>query len=126
MAQQYIGITLPIRLGRTGMFEQSTSSLQQTRSNLKNLLLTKKGERIMQPELGCDLWRVLFEQITEDSKLLARTAVVDAVDRWLPFLEIAEFELETPVNDDVHKIRIQVSYRFRNNPNVLDSITLDI
>jgi phage baseplate assembly protein W len=126
MAQQYIGITLPIRLGRTGMFEQSTSSLQQTRSNLKNLILTKKGERLMQPELGCDLWEILFEQITEDTKLLARTTVVDAVDRWLPFLEIAEFELETPVNSDVHKIRIQVSYRFRNNPNVLDSITIDI
>ena len=126
MAQQYIGITLPIRLGRTGMFEQSTSSLQQTRSNLRNLLLTKKGERIMQPELGCDLWRVLFEQVTEDSKLLARTTVVDAVDRWLPHLEVADFELETPVNDDVHTIQIRVSYRFRNNPNVLDSITIEI
>lgn len=80
----------------------------------------------MQPELGCDLWRVLFEQITEDSKLLARTAVVDAVDRWLPHLEVTDLNLETPVNGDVYTIQIQVSYRFRNNPNILDSITIEI
>jgi phage baseplate assembly protein W len=126
MAQKYIGITLPIRRSTSGYFEQSTTLLQQTRSNLKNLLLTKKGERIMQPELGCELWNVLFTQITEETELLCRTAVVDAVERWLPFLEIADFQLTTPADGDIHKISIQVSYRFRNNPNVFDSITLDI
>lgn len=108
------------------MFEQSTSLIQQARSNLKNLLLTKKGERIMQPDFGCDLWRVLFEQITEDTTLLSRAAVVDAVDRWMPFLEVDELTVEAPTTGDVHKIQIRVSYRYRNNPNVLDSLTIDI
>jgi phage baseplate assembly protein W len=126
MAQKYIGITLPIQLGQTGMFRQSTSLIEQTRSNLRNLLLTRRGERLMQPEFGCDLSRLLFEPSTTNTLQLCRAAVVDSVERWLPFLEIAEFNITTPVNSDVHKIQIDVTYRFRNNPNVLDTIVVDI
>lgn len=126
MAQKFIGVTLPIRMGQTGMFEQSTTVIQQTRSNFKNLILTKKGERLHQPEFGCDLWRFLFEQITPDTIENARLSVVEAVDRWLPFLELTNFELTTPVNDDVYRMDIKVSYRFRRNPNVTDTVTFSI
>lgn len=123
MAQQYIGITLPIRLGNTGMFEQSTELFKQVRSNFKNLILTKKGERLMQPELGTDLHRILFENITEDTIENARLTVVESVERWMPFLELVDFKIKNPVNNNPHRIDITVVYRFRANPNVTDTIT---
>lgn len=126
MAQQYIGITLPITNSNTGMFAQSTSLLQQVKSNYKNLILTKKGERFMQPDLGTDLYRILFENITEDTLVNARLTVVRATERWMPFLEITNFELKNPVNENPHRIDITVTYRFRNNPNVTDSITVTV
>ena len=46
------GITLPIQNGNTGFFSQAFTSLDQAKANLENLLLTAKGERIMQPEFG--------------------------------------------------------------------------
>jgi len=46
------GITLPLGRGETGFFQQAFVSFEQAKSNLKNLLLTKKGERIMQPNFG--------------------------------------------------------------------------
>lgn len=123
MPQRYIGVTLPLRLGNTGMFEQSSSVIKQVRSNFKNLILTKKGERIAQPELGCDLWKVLFDQTTEDLYEAARLAVVEAVDRWLPYLEIVDFQIQQDsVNPNV--INITCKYKFRNNPNVVDQITI--
>jgi phage baseplate assembly protein W len=124
MSQKFIGVTLPIQLGNNGMFNQSTNVLIQTRSNFKNLILTKKGERLAQPELGCDLWNVLFDQFTEDTYDRARLAVVDAIDKWLPFLELTQFELSH--DDATNSLQINCNYRFRNNPNVTDTVTLNI
>lgn len=126
MAQQYVGITLPITNGNTGMFEQSTTVFQQVKSNFKNLILTKKGERLMQPDFGTDLYRILFENITENTLENARLSVVQATERWMPFLEITDFQVKNPVNGNPHRIDMSVTYRFRNNPNVTDSITVSV
>jgi len=122
MAQKFIGVTLPIRLGQTGMFDQSTSVIQQVRSNFKNLILTKKGERVGQPELGCDLWKILFEPMTEDILENARLAVEDAVDRWLPFIELTDFQITQTADENI--INILCTYRFRNNRNVTDQVSI--
>lgn len=122
MAQKFIGITLPIRLGQTGMFDQSTTVIQQVRSNFKNLILTKKGERVGQPELGCDLWKILFEPLTDETLENARLSVADAVDRWMPFIELTDFQIAK--TDDENIINIKCSYRFRNNRNVTDQVSI--
>lgn len=122
MAQKFIGVTLPVRLGQTGMFEQSVDAMQQVRSNFKNLILTKKGERVMEPELGCDLWRVLFEPMNDDTFETARLAVVNAVDRWLPFIELINFKITK--TDDENILNITCLYRFKSNPNVVDQISI--
>lgn len=122
MAQKFIGVTLPIRLGQTGMFDQSTEVIQQVRSNFKNLILTKKGERVGQPELGCDLWKILFEPMTEDNLENARLAVADAVDRWLPFIELTDFQITQTTDENI--INIVCIYRFRNNRNVTDQVSI--
>lgn len=122
MAQKFIGITLPIRLGQTGMFDQSTTVIQQVRSNFKNLILTKKGERVGQPDLGCDLWKILFEPLNEETLENARLAVAEAVDRWLPFIELTDFQITQ--KDDGNIINIKCRYRFRQNRNVEDEVNI--
>jgi phage baseplate assembly protein W len=123
MAQKFIGVTLPLRRGQTGMFDQSVTLLEQTRSNFKNLILTKKGERLAQTDtLGCDIWKFLFEEITDDVVEQARLSVVEAVENWLPYLELVNFEI-TPTADE-NKLNIVCTYRFRNNPNVTDTVVI--
>ena len=45
------------------VFAQSYSTEDQAISNLKNLLLTRKGERFMQPDFGTRIFDSLFETI---------------------------------------------------------------
>jgi phage baseplate assembly protein W len=121
-----IGITLPIRLGNTGYFEQSFDTLRQVKSNFINLILTRKGERVHQPEFGCDIHKYLFEQFTPETIEGARQSVINAVNQWMPFLELIRFELNaTPENIDRNRLRLYVGYRLTNAPNIEDQIVLE-
>jgi phage baseplate assembly protein W len=122
---QGIGITLPIRLGNTGYFEQSFDILTQVKSNFINLILTRKGERVHQPDFGCGIHDYLFEQLTPENVEGARLSVISAVDKWMPFLELIGFDLDASPKDlDNNSLRLYVSYRLRKNPNISDTIVL--
>jgi phage baseplate assembly protein W len=112
MARNAIGVTLPLQLGNTGYFEQSFDILTQIKSNFINLILTRRGERVHQPEFGCRIHEYLFEQLTPDNIEGARLSVVQAVERWMPFLELVQFEFQTtPETIDKNEIRLYVGYR---------------
>mgnify|MGYP000964198671 CR=1 FL=1 len=120
-----IGITLPLQLGKSGYFEQSYDVVTQLKSNFINLILTRKGERLHQPNFGCDIHKYLFENITPENLEGARLSVINAVEEWMPFLELLQFELkEQSQNADNNTIYMYITYRLRNNPNVQDSIVL--
>jgi phage baseplate assembly protein W len=122
---QAIGITLPIQLGNTGYFQQSFDTLTQVKSNFINLILTRKGERVHQPDFGCGIHDYLFEQLTPENIEGARLSVVDAVERWMPFLELVQFELNAePAELDNNRLKLYVGYRLRKNPNIRDTIIL--
>ena len=122
---QGIGITLPIQIGNMGYFQQSFDTLVQVKSNFINLILTRKGERVHQPEFGCGIHDYLFEQLTPENIEGARLSVVTAGERWMPFLELVQFQLNTSPNDlDNNRLQLYVGYRLRKNPNIRDTIIL--
>jgi len=95
------------------------------KSNFINLILTRRGERVHQPEFGCRIHEYLFEQLTSENIEGARLSVVNAVEQWMPFLELVQFELNAqPIDIDNNKIKLYVGYRLRKNPNIRDSIIL--
>jgi uncharacterized protein len=125
MATNAIGITLPIQLGNTGYFQQAFDTLTQVKSNFINLILTRRGERVHQPEFGCRLHEYLFEPMTPENIEGARLSVVQAVEQWMPFLELVQFELlASPTEIDQNRLQLYVGYRLRKNPNIRDTIIL--
>lgn len=117
-----IGITLPIQLGNTGYFEQAFDVLTQIKSNFINLMLTKKGERLHQPTLGCDIHKFIFEHITPENVERMKLSIIDAVEEWMPFLELLQIRAEE--TNEENKIQLYITYRLKNNPNIQDSIIL--
>ena len=41
----FVGLSLPFKISNNGDFQKTKTLIEQTRSNIKNLLLTAKGER---------------------------------------------------------------------------------
>ena len=97
-----IGIQLPFN-GQSGLFTSTFTSIDQAISNLKNLLLTNKGERVMQPAFGTDLSRILFEPNTSELKAMVDNAITEPVNYWLPYINIIvkiSFQIVNSTTDD--------------------------
>lgn len=122
---QVLGSVLPLQLENNGYFGTNKNLLRQLKSNLTNLLRTRKGERLHQPNFGCDIHKFVFEQFTPETVENAYASVVDAVEVWMPFLEILNVNLENTISDiDAQKIKMTVIFRLRTNQNITDSLVL--
>jgi len=62
------------------------------RQALLMLLSTAPGERVMRPEYGCDLRRLVFSPNDETTAGLAIHYVRRAVERWEPRVEIESID----------------------------------
>ena len=62
-----VGIDLPIRRDEVtdGWFASTTTTIESVKNNIKNLLQTNQGERLMQPTLGLNLRRLLSNENNE-------------------------------------------------------------
>lgn len=106
-----IGVSLPFN-GPSGPFNSTYSTQEQIKSNLLNLLLTNKGERVFNPEFGCDLGRALFEGINENIIDTIKNLVNINVALFMPEIQVNDVivDLNTPDNNTVS---VTVNYRIR-------------
>lgn len=120
------GITSPTRRGDV-MFQQTFTSFDAAKSNLRNLLLTRKGERVMQPEFGSGLFSVLFEPMDDNEfeQTLVDT-ITNSVNFWLPYISIQEINVEMSNEmKDQNKATLEVKFTVGESID-LQSITIEV
>ena len=91
------------------VFALSYTTEDQAISNLKNLLLTSKGERIMQPEFGTFIRNSIFEQNTETLVEILRESITSDINRWLPYILINSIDINRRIDQNA----IDFSLKFR-------------
>lgn len=89
-----VGIMLPMTSEDGTLFKLSYTTQEQVVSNLKNLLLTIRGERPMQPLFGTNIQKSLFEQITPALLQRIESSVRNAIEYWLPYVILQDLEIE--------------------------------
>lgn len=96
-----IGITLPFN-NPNGIFNQSVTNASQVLSNLRNLLLTAKGERYMLPEFGTEIRLILFENISSEESFVndIKKEISSAIRTWMPFLNINQLDVNLNMSED--------------------------
>jgi len=70
---------IDFKFNESGVFKGLYLDHKQARANLINLLLTQKGERVMQPEFGSDLVAIIFQPNTDEIKPLIQEIILEAV-----------------------------------------------
>ena len=120
----FFGLTFPIRIGTDNNFIRSQTLREQASSNIKNLLLTNKGERVMQPTFGSDLQRLLFEQYSDDLRDRIEESIREALGNWLPYVIVNEvFVIQNEGNPNL--IEVSIEYSISIQPDSFDTITFN-
>jgi phage baseplate assembly protein W len=114
-----IGVSLPF--DGPGVFNSTYTTKDQVKSNLVNLLLTDVGERVMNPNFGCDLRKFLFEGITDNNSELLINSLTDSISVFVPQVTVRDIILDP--SPDSNSVNLTVNY-ILNISNTPDEVTV--
>ena len=116
----YVGVRFPLDHSQEGFFYKTKTILEQAKSNMRNLLLTSKGERVMQPEFGSTLMDVVFNQ-GPDVENDIDEAIREAVSNWLPYIIINEINMFQQGN----QVDVSIDFSVTLEPDSFDTLTFN-
>ena len=105
------GITFPMRVDQSGSISMG-SGADDIDANLKVVLITAPGERVMRPQFGCRIWDLVFEPINANTLGLMAEAVKDAVSQWEPRVDLLDVVI-TPDSGDIGRVLIEMKFRVK-------------
>ena len=128
-----INLKLPLKSYRRGFFQGNTDTLSAVRENIKILLLTLKGERVMHAEMGTNipvLQGQLFEPISRDETFEnIRLEIETAIQSYLPYIRVLNIKMITQEEEPIlgnNKIRISMTYAISDQSALADTINLTL
>jgi phage baseplate assembly protein W len=80
---------------------------------LQNLILTDRGERLMQPNLGGNIRAMLFENITPAVLTLIEDQVRTTIDLYEPRAELIDVTASSNIDDNV--VKVNIVFYVKNN-----------
>ena len=80
--------------------------------SIKSLLLTDRGERLFQPEVGSNIRQMLFENYTPQTTILLKQFITETIDNYEPRASIIDVTV-TP-DDDNNAMNIKMMVRIVN------------
>lgn len=110
------GFAFPMRVDGRGMVE--TSSGERSVAEAVRLILgTAVGERIMQPEFGCQIHELVFHPVNANTCSMVSLYVNQALIKWEPRIEsISVQSYPDPTSENT--ILIIVDYKVRSTNNM--------
>ena len=101
------------------------------RQNLKMVILTSPGERIMIPDFGVGIRQYLFENYTNNLARSFKARLFEQVKKYLPLVEIVDVKFLNSAKEDTSNssldpnvLAIEISYAI-TNLNIYDSLFIE-
>ncbi len=76
------------------------------KASVLNLLSTKNYERPFHPEIGCQIWSLLFENFSPVVTSIAIQTIKDVIDKFEPRVTFKEAKIRE--RDDSNEIEVEV------------------
>jgi len=118
MANETFGLKLPIQVDNDGNFINISDVFENARQNMKMVLLTNPGEKIMNPDFGVGIKNYLFENsfILEQTPLdnlrtrsletTVKNVIAGQIEKYIK--DITVTSIETSVEEN--KMNIVINY----------------
>jgi phage baseplate assembly protein W len=109
-----IGVKLPLSYSNEdGPYTLTKTLGENVKQNFKNLLLTVPGERIMLPEFGAGLYRMIFEPMAGKTYQEITTRIYEQTEKYMSFIDILAVRFETSDTDSslaANEVKVSISY----------------
>jgi len=103
------GVALPLELDSSDGYAMLKNIRKLIKQNLKMLILTNPGERVMEPDFGVGLKRYLFENYGTGTEGLIDTKIREQVNIYLPAVKIIQVYFGT-TDPDSNFLGISINY----------------
>jgi len=104
------GPVLPLHYtGEDGHYALLKTLKRVASQNLKTLLLTIPGERVMNPDFGVGLKTFIFENFSQLTYDKISSRIESQVKKYLPYLQIQKIEYSG--DEDNHVLSVTIHYR---------------
>lgn len=101
---------------------QLTENEQDILQALHNLVMTNFGERLYNPNYGCDIRSLLFENITPHVESLVKDKIKTAIDNFEPRAKVVEIIAEGAPDENSLYISITFSVINKQEPITLEFV----
>ena len=81
-----------------------------------NVLLTNKGERLMNPRYGSDIRRFLFEPLDYGTGFQIKRNIQDTLDRFEPRVNVIDIKCTPNFQDNGFDVELQYRIKGTDNP----------
>jgi len=110
-------VSLGLSYSGNTIFSPVYVSLTQITNQLKDLLLTRIGERVNQPTYGTKLLYVLFEPNLNEIKDDIRDYISGPISSWLPQVLVDSIDIVTAEDDPnlLYNVQIKINYHLSNS-----------
>ena len=121
-----VGLSLPLTHDNSfGFFKTTQTLLEQAKHNIRNLLLTRRGERLGNPNFGSDLHLLLFEQDTGDLESKVEETIREAVSNNLPYVILHSIEASSS-NMDQNIYLVNLRFSIDTDQTKEEELSIDI
>ena len=91
---------------------------QAVRESIRNLVLTDRGERLFQPDIGCDIRGSLFENMDANTSLILKENIKSTIRTYEPRCDVKDVI-------DSNAVSVQVVFSVINSDRDL-SLSIDL
>jgi len=106
--KNYLTPVLPLRESDELDYEHLSNYEDLVKQNLKNIVLTSPGERVMDPSFGVGIMGFLFEQNTPSLRGSIEGKIREQVSKYMPFVNLTAININT--SEDETKLSLSINY----------------
>ena len=83
--------------------------VEAVKASVRNLLSTRNYERPFHPEIGCQIFSLLFENFTPITKQVMKKTIYDVINKFEPRVDVLDVILKD--NSDNNEILVDVIFK---------------
>ena len=109
---QGFSVKLPLTYDKSedGPYALNKSLIETAKQNLKMLVLTNPGERIMNSDFGVGLSRLLFQPDTQELREQIEERISSQIRKYLNYINVQEINISPVGSNEENTIFINIKY----------------